>query len=374
MIRIILIPYNKKIILSRVENIESFIKELYAEDATNLSVRLKAYSHGGIKNSLMDSFQVASSVGTTEDIQSLAMSLKAHNGTLYLDHAVDTVYKNSMLDRFQKLTHATRRIDRMVVERGDYDIVIQDLEKEHNTYFSLSPKYYKSLVQNFVVSFEKQLGDKQEFGYSWANYGRKLTGDYNSSETIDRIQARKMADIAMSNTEGFGSILTDGGNVYAAKYANALLNIPLSNSSFQSVTESVPFYQMVMHGYKNYAGAPLNSVTDAETEWLKTIESGASMYYSCMTEDYTQIKDLDYRQKLYPISKELCCEDIISRYQAYASVFEKLSTQLMVKHEINEDGLCLTTYEDGTTVAVNYSSNDLLWGDITVEAKNFAVQ
>lgn len=368
------IPYDKKIVLSKVESIEAIVKELQGQGVGDLSIRLKAYSYGGTENSLMDSFKITSAVGTAGDIRSLAAVLKENDGILYLDDVADVVYKDSKFDRFRKRTHAAQRINRMAVRRGDYDIVYQETKKVHSKYFAISPRYYEALVQGFAETLEKKLGDKQDYGYSWGNYGSSLTGDYNHSAVIDRVQARKFADSAIAGAEGFASILTDGGNMYAAAYADTLLNVPLSNSAFRFETESVPFYQMVLHGYRSFAGAPLNAVTDVETEWLHTIESGASMYYSCMTEDYTLIKDMENRQKLYPISTESCCKAIVSRYQEYAGVFEKLSAQRIVKHEINEDGLRLTTYEDGTTVAVNYSNDELVWGDIAVGAKSFAVQ
>lgn len=139
------------------------------------------------------------------------------------------------------------------------------------------------------------MGSLGDYGYSWAGYGSRLIGDYQASDTIDRTEARRMADSAVARAAGFGSILTEGGNMYAVAQADTLLEVPLSDSAYRVVTEKVPFYSMVLHGYRNYAGAALNLAADAETAWLNTIESGASMYYSCMTEPYTVVKNLERR-------------------------------------------------------------------------------
>ena len=112
---------------------------------------------------------------------------------------------------------------------------------------------------------------------------------------------------------------------------------------------------------------------DPETEWLKTIESGASLHYSCMTEDYAIIKDLSYRQQLYPVSMDLSHDSILAQYQEYEELFSRLASQTIVDHEIRQEGVHLTTYEDGTVVAVNYNGEAVIVNGTTVEAKNYAV-
>lgn len=369
------IPYDKKILLSDLEGMEAFLEELKTENLTKVSVRLKGYSHGGTKHALIDAFELDSCIGTKERLTSLSALLQEHGGYLYLEDDVDAVYKNTLFDKFQRLTHAVRRIDRMVVTRGDYDIVLNDADKQFDAHFILSPRYYETLVENFADTLEKKLGDCSDYGYSWSGYGTMLTGDYNASCVIDRTTARQYGDAAIQQAAGFSDVMTETGNMYAVAYADTLLAVPLSDSSFQSVTVGVPFYQVVLHGYRTFTGAAFNTVSDPETEWLKTVESGAALYYNCMTEDYSVIKDMNYRQTLYPVSTELCKSDIISKYQAYAELYEQIAAQRIVEHEVNEqNGLHITTYEDGTAVIVNYGDEPVTYGTVLVEARNFTVQ
>ena len=161
--------------------------------------------------------------------------------------------------------------------------------------------------------------------------------------------------------------------MYAVARADTLLKIPLSDSSYRVVTEKVPFYSMVLHGYRSYAGAALNLASDAETAWLNTIESGASMYYSCMTEPWDGPAAIAFTDGRYPIAETLSHKEIVDRYTAWAPTFERLSTQLIARHEITPEGIHLTVYEDGTVIAVNYGTKALTWNNVTVEPRNFAV-
>lgn len=367
------VPYGAKTILSTLDGIDQVTDTLYADGVTDIALRLKGYSHNGMQNSMVDSFKLLSGVGNTGQLETLATKLRQNGGFLYLDDPIDIIYKDGAFDRFSKLTHAAKKINRMVVKRGFYDPVFISKDRLSGSYYLLSPRYYEALTGLFATSFEKKMGSSENYGYSWAGYGCRLIGDYQASDTINRTEARRMADSAIARAAGFGSILTEGGNMYAVAQADTLLEVPLSDSSYRVVTESVPFYSMVLHGYRNYAGAALNLAADAETAWLNTIESGASMYYSCMTEPYMVVKNLEHRQTLYPIPEALCHTEIVERYQAYAPIFDCLSTQVIDRHEITPEGVHLTAYEGGTIVAVNYTTQALTWEDVTVEPRSFTV-
>lgn len=368
------ISYDKDVVLSQVQDIDEFVDLLEENGISSIGLRIKSYSHGGMTNEIMDSFAVNKKVGTVKEIQDLSEKLREQGGLLYLDDVVDAVYKDAAFDSFGETTHASKKLNQMMVKRGDFDIVSGSTKSSlGQKYLSISPVYYKSLIEAFSQSAEKKVGDISNYGYSWSGYGSRLESDFSKSHVVDRVQARKLKEEAIQTVSGWQEVMTEGGNLYSVAQADTILNMPLSGSSDRVVTESVPFYQMVLHGYKNFAGAALNMAADSETEWLKTVESGASLYYSCMTEDYTLIKKMDYRQTTYPTSTELCQQEIINKYQSYGELFTKLATQKIVKHEITDEGLHVTTYEDGTAVAVNYEEYAIPWENGTVEARNFAV-
>lgn len=367
------IPYDEEIPLSTMEDILEYVERLHDEGIDAFSVRLKDYTGGGTNNGLVDEFDIEKIVGNGKQVKQLAEMLHSKNQTFYLDHPLGRVYKDTMFDAFNRLDHGSRRVNKMVITRGDFDIVLDRLGKRHNDYYLLSPKYYQNVVETFVNSLESELGNTKQLGYSWSLFGRTLSADYNMGETITRGQAVTMAQNALASVEDFQSMMTDGGNMYVLPYADTIVNLPMSGSDFGTVTEAIPFYQMVVHGYVNYAGAALNTVSDSSTEFLKSIEGGASLYYSCMTEDYKKIKDLSYRQKLYPVSMELCYDNIVAQYQEYEELFTKLASQLIVRHDILQEGVHMTTYEDGTVVLVNYNKEPVTVNDTIVEAKNYKV-
>ena len=62
----------------------------------------------------------------------------------------------------------------------------------------------------------------------------------------------------------------DKANTYALVHADHVLNVPLSSSGFVIADQSP--YQMVIHGYINYAGEPINYTVDSQETLLKILE------------------------------------------------------------------------------------------------------
>jgi hypothetical protein len=53
-----------------------------------------------------------------------------------------------------------------------------------------------------------------------------------------------------------GDLMISGGNVYSLAYADELVDVPVSSNDFYITDDEIPFYQMVIHGFIDYTGAP----------------------------------------------------------------------------------------------------------------------
>lgn len=47
-------------------------------------------------------------------------------------------------------------------------------------------------------------------------------------------------------------VMVETGNIYAAMYADYITNLATESTGFDLADESIPFYQIVMHGYVSY--------------------------------------------------------------------------------------------------------------------------
>lgn len=66
----------------------------------------------------------------------------------------------------------------------------------------------------------------------------------------------------------------EGGNIYTLKYADYLFNIPVKSSGYHIGNETIPFFQMVVHGMIPYTSEPGNLAYDLKKQKLQWIEYG----------------------------------------------------------------------------------------------------
>jgi hypothetical protein len=164
----------------------------------------------------------------------------------------------------------------------------------------------------------------------------------------------------------------DNANAYALGYVNNIVNVPMDSNHYRIIDEVVPFYEIVIRGYMNYAGAPLNSSDDFEATLLKGVESGADIYFQWIYEDNSKIVDTDF-DYLYSVNYKNWLDKTIACYHRVNEVYQGLQGQTIKKHEKLQIGVYKTTYEKGCEIVVNYNEKPVTVNEVTVGAKDFAV-
>ena len=162
------------------------------------------------------------------------------------------------------------------------------------------------------------------------------------------------------------------GYAYAAPWADFITDMAIDDQRFGITDVSVPFYQIVMHGLVPYSGRAINLAEDYRKNLLKTIESGAGLYFSFMTEETAELQETKFRQ-FYANEYGKWASDADALYRQFSADFAGLYSQAIVDHAILSRGVTLTEYEDGTRVIVNKGGIDWHYGDIIVSANNYVV-
>ena len=152
------------------------------------------------------------------------------------------------------------------------------------------------------------------------------------------------------------------------------MNVPLNSSDLSCESYSIPFYQMVVHGYVDYTGAPMNTSADAERTYLASIESGANLYYSFYTSEENPLKETQVGTLMYPTWIGTFYDDIKKQYTEFQSLFQTLRCKLIVSHQRVTNDVFVTTYEDGTEIIVNYGETDYSMNGRRIPANGFEVQ
>ena len=159
-------------------------------------------------------------------------------------------------------------------------------------------------------------------------------------------------------------LTVSGGNLYALKYASFVTELPNTTSVSGSGYRAVPFLQMLLHGYCDYAGAPLNLAEDAETALLKAAEYGEAPAILCYYNDYGNAETGDNCNYLSAASRAQ------QSYERLNAALSGLGDKRITAHEEVKAGVFATTFGNTATVYVNYNDSDVTVHGVTVEGRS----
>lgn len=363
------VPYKSKILLSSLEKINNSVNTLQEKGVSNITLRLSGFSDAGLEVKATDRFELSKKLGKEEDLTALEKTLIGKGGTLYLDGDFSYVYTDG--NGFKTKTDSAHYLNRSLVKKTFYNRVTRLYSEGTLPRFFVTPNNYLSYADGFIKTAKDKLS-LDSFNVSYSTAGKYLGGDYTPKVNIDRAGAlnylQQTLDHAKKNVD---NLAFDSGNAYVIPYASDILNAPLNYSGFDAETACVPFYQMLLHGYVDYAGQSINLSYDSNEYLLRSLEFGAIPYFTLITEKNTNITSTAYETVYFSVNDGAHLENIAKIYERVAPYYTAIQGQKLISHEKLANDLFCTTYENGSKMYVNYSNSDITLDGVTVKAKDF---
>ncbi len=179
--------------------------------------------------------------------------------------------------------------------------------------------------------------------------------------------------ILQKAVENGQKVMIRKGNDYAIAYADLITDMNLSGNAYAILDGNIPFYQIALHGMKDYTGDPINLAADYQEELLNAAEYGAGLNFTFMNASGTLLQETDYSGFYaadYTAWREKAAE-IIIRYQTEMA---GLNCTPITGHERLTENVAVTTYGNGTKVYVNYGDEDYRVGGLTIPARDYLVK
>ncbi len=214
---------------------------------------------------------------------------------------------------------------------------VKDLSQRPSADYDYLPasSYMDRTTRRYLVRPDRLCLD--EFSFSsetpaFMSIGDIIYSDYNSKNALSRAD---YAEIIKNSLEAFDSYYVYGGSYYSLGGAGHVFSAP-GTSAFNTLSESVPFYQMVLSGKITYSYGAINTSASPTDEILRVMETGAVPLF--------ELRDTD---------DEDWIEKILS---SYIDDFRRVKGKRIVSYTIICDSIRETVYEDGTMVRVDYEN------------------
>lgn len=242
-------------------------------------------------------------------------------------------------------------------------------DKKGDKYFLNAPAVLKKLN-----GFTKNVDSINFSGVALETIGNMLTQNYKGKALIEtRTDTLNRWDEALKNlSEKTDMLAVEGASLYSLKYSNHILGMPNKSSEYHITYKSVPFVQLILHGFVTYTDEPINLFYDQNVQKLQLIEYGCIPYYKITKEATEKLKLADYNE-LFSSEYSQWKEDIVSFYTECNEKLAEVWNQPMVYHE-NNGTTAIVRYENGKTLLINYTAAELVIEGVTVGAYDYEVK
>ena len=347
--------------------------DLYANYGINKQVmNYEGWMNGGYNHDVVNKIKITRALGTKGDFEELSDYISDNYGSFYADTAFQKVASTSK--RYSVNSETSRYYGAgYVAEFGLVNPVslrqTSGFGYDENRYYLISPKF---LVRN-VEKFEKKIANIDIDGISLRDLGTELHSDKKRTNIITRDEALDVVKGQLEILKGTGKkLMINSGNDYSFAYATDIINAPLESNDYYLVDETVPFYEMLLHGYVDYSSSIINLADEYDKNEIirKLIETGASPHFAFTYEDSSDMKSTAlnmYYSTTYSNWKDFAGEI----YAEVNHVLSKVNGAYITNHEIDGD-LKVITYSNGVKIYVNDGDEPVTKDGIEIEAKSYA--
>lgn len=364
-------PKERPFAVTTYSQMTDIIKELNDAGMSNIRVILEGWFNEGVKHEVADDVDLIGVLGGKSDFKK-AISSIGQNNTVIVKANFSFVYHDELFDSFHYRRCTAKYLSREYVKKEELSkLYYTPIEENPEVFYLATPEYIQKTIDGFV----SEIADYDLKNIAFNDYGNSLSADYNRKRLVTRETVKAQQRDEYKKLQSGGSkLVTYDPYEYSIPYCDILLDMDVDSDGFSLLDDSIPFFPIVLHGYKDFTGAPLNITGDFTNNLLKSAESGAGLYFIFMEKETRELMETKYTY-LFGANYDTWKDDAISWYKRFKDDFGGLYGLTIENHEIIDKNIKMTEYSDGTKVYVNYRTAEYTTADgITIPAQDWVVK
>ena len=365
-------PLERPLALTTYDRAAQMLRDFDQMGWTNVPVKMRGAHNNSIDHSVPNQVRLISQLGGRSSFNSLVNTANQLGFDFFLEGDFVHMRDISLFDGFNPTRDAARFVNRERAEGLGHSPIFFTEWGTTALFADPTTLARPSVTIDLVNSFVSSASNLGVNNIAFRTLASSLSGDFHENRHVTRETAMNMrADLLSELHENGTGIWLNHGFSYAMPFADIITGMPVTDQGFGVTDAAVPFYQIALHGLVQFAGAPLNLSEDYSYHLLRSIEAGASLFFSFMDAPTAVLHDTAYRR--YFANEYGRWIDVANNlYQSHQANFGHLYNQLITDHQILADGVSVTVYEDGTRVYVNTSLADFN-GHIHIPATRYVV-
>ena len=308
-----------------------------AELGNDWTVSLKGYTSGGFGGSYPNTFPLESKTGSSGDYTHLATALGEKD--------IPVNYNVDVLRSFKSSgSSLAMNMSEMLISSYDY------VNGTNQRFTRLTPTRSANLIKKQTGNLNKLKGS----GFDFTSIGYDLFSTYKNEKNTRTDSIAKYQN-ALKEFDKMKNVRKP--NLYLYAYFNNYLDAPTSASRYMIETESVPFLQMVLSGYKGFYSSPINLNYLGEKQLLELIDYNVNPSFLLTEEDSIKLVDSPSSSYVYSSEYSIWESEIKNTYTKVTSKLKSVEGACFLKREQVASKVYKNTYDNGKFIIVNYSTN-----------------
>lgn len=323
--------------------IKDKVEELSSSLENDLTVSLRGYTRGGFENSYPHMFPVEGATGNYGDLGEY-LSTKNIQFNFNVD-LVRSFERDGVADNLPQKSMNSR-----------------DWVNGTNIWFyRVTPNKTGELLNKYEPYIDKYSAT----GFDFTSIGNELFSTYYD-DAVSRSGAIAKYQEIMSNYHHLSNMRKP--NIYMFKYFSNYLDAPTSNSGYTIETESIPFLQMVLSGYKSFYSPALNLNYLGDKQLLQLVDYNVNPSFLLTEEETMDLIDSPASSYIYSSKYTAWEKDIIDAYNKVVKVLKQVEGSKFISREEISKNVYKNNYDNGVTIIINYSATPYIYGDKEVPA------
>lgn len=359
------IPHQALQTLTTTEQAEDILEELHELTGVTSQVQLLGFGKSGVDSGvIVGGFSIANKLGGVKGLKKLESYCADNSISLFTDF--DLISFSSVGKGVSPMFDAALTADSQKVAL--YPLL-------PNTRVPNSAQKARYLVKRSSLDkiSEKLFAfvEKSISGVSMSSFGKTAYSDYSEEQYMLKGQmASQTQSVVQMMQQGGHPVLLSAANSYIAGLSDGIIDAPLFNGGYDALDATVPFYELVYRGYIPLYSEPMNLAINCRELLLSAVEAGVSPSFMLAKDSDASLAEsvtIDFYGISYDGHKELL-KDMVGELNDY---LETIGSAKIQSHQILQNELTRTVFDNGVQVIVNHSDDDIIYNDMTVKAMSF---
>ncbi len=348
---IIGIPVTSLKTMTTLKRAQEIVSELSELTAKNPVVRLEGYGESGVNyGKIAGGFEIDSKLGNKKDIKAIEDYAKQNDISLYFNF--ETIKYAKSGNGFSYNSDAAKTAILHTAEKSGVGVPLRDAVAV-NSYRFLARNQQGKVIDKLLKFTNKQsisginLSSLGKFAYS--DYDKKFT--YSLSDKTEEDTKELITQIKENGNKVSGS----ASSYFAAGIVDTIFDVNLNPNGSYLYDQEIPFYQIVFSGVTPMYSEALNTVSNPKEIMARAASTGLGLSFSVIDQFHISYMQTNAK-KLYACDYEANKEFITTCVEQYKDVYAAICGAVITNYEIMDNGVTVTTFENGCKVYANISA------------------